>query len=64
MNKVSRNVEVFVVSTHFHPEHALGEAAFPASARIVHARARAAGHRVRLQADRQVRLKPDATQST
>jgi glyoxylase-like metal-dependent hydrolase (beta-lactamase superfamily II) len=39
MNKVSRNAEVFVVSTHFHPEHALGEAAFPASARIVRARA-------------------------
>jgi glyoxylase-like metal-dependent hydrolase (beta-lactamase superfamily II) len=39
MNKVSRNAEVFVVSTHFHPEHALGEAAFPPAARIVRARA-------------------------
>jgi glyoxylase-like metal-dependent hydrolase (beta-lactamase superfamily II) len=38
MSKVSRNAEVFVVSTHFHPEHALGEAAFPATARIVRAR--------------------------
>jgi len=39
VNKVSRNAEVFVVSTHFHPEHALGETAFPATARIVRARA-------------------------
>jgi glyoxylase-like metal-dependent hydrolase (beta-lactamase superfamily II) len=39
MNKVSRTAEVFVVSTHFHPEHALGEAAFPPAARIVRARA-------------------------
>src|SRR5499433_532956 len=37
MNKVSRNAETFVVSTHFHPEHALGEAAFPATARVVRA---------------------------
>jgi glyoxylase-like metal-dependent hydrolase (beta-lactamase superfamily II) len=39
VDKVSRNSELFVVSTHFHPEHALGEAAFPAAARIVRARA-------------------------
>jgi glyoxylase-like metal-dependent hydrolase (beta-lactamase superfamily II) len=38
--KVSgRNAELYVVSTHFHPEHALGESAFPASAKIVRARA-------------------------
>jgi glyoxylase-like metal-dependent hydrolase (beta-lactamase superfamily II) len=37
--KVSRNTNLFVVSTHFHPEHALGEAAFPSGAKIVRARA-------------------------
>ena len=39
MAKVSANREVFVVSTHAHPEHALGEPAFPASAKILRARA-------------------------
>jgi glyoxylase-like metal-dependent hydrolase (beta-lactamase superfamily II) len=39
MNKVSKNTEVYVVSTHFHPEHALGEPAFPPTAHIVRARA-------------------------
>src|SRR5476649_316202 len=38
-NSVSRNGELYVVSTHFHPEHALGEAAFPASATIIRAQA-------------------------
>ena len=38
-NSVSRNAELYVVSTHFHPEHALGEAAFPASATIIRAQA-------------------------
>jgi glyoxylase-like metal-dependent hydrolase (beta-lactamase superfamily II) len=38
-NGVSRNAELYVVSTHFHPEHALGESAFPASAKIIRARA-------------------------
>ena len=38
-NGVSRNTELYVVSTHFHPEHALGEAAFPSSAKIIRAQA-------------------------
>src|SRR6476659_3123045 len=37
--RVSRNAELYVVSTHFHPEHALGESAFPASAKVIRARA-------------------------
>jgi glyoxylase-like metal-dependent hydrolase (beta-lactamase superfamily II) len=36
---VSRNAELYVVSTHFHPEHALGESAFPATAKLIRARA-------------------------
>src|SRR5580765_134529 len=36
---VSTNAELYVVSTHFHPEHALGESAFPPSAKIIRARA-------------------------
>ena len=39
MNGVSKNTELYVVSTHFHPEHALGEPAFPSSARIIRAQA-------------------------
>ena len=38
-NRVSKNAALYVVSTHFHPEHALGESAFPASAKIIRARA-------------------------
>ena len=37
--KVSKNADLYVVSTHFHPEHALGEPAFPASAKIIRAQA-------------------------
>ena len=37
--KISRNAELYVVSTHYHPEHAIGEMAFPASATVVRARA-------------------------
>lgn len=33
--KVSRNTELYIVSTHFHPEHTTGYNAFPASARYV-----------------------------
>ena len=39
MSKVSTNQAVYVVSTHFHPEHALGEPAFPATTKIVRAQA-------------------------
>jgi len=37
--KVSQNAELYVVATHFHPEHALGEPAFPATARVIRSRA-------------------------
>jgi glyoxylase-like metal-dependent hydrolase (beta-lactamase superfamily II) len=34
-NGVSRNAELYLVSTDVHPEHALGESAFPATAKVV-----------------------------
>jgi glyoxylase-like metal-dependent hydrolase (beta-lactamase superfamily II) len=33
------NADIYVVGTHFHSEHILGESAFPASARIIRSRA-------------------------
>ena len=36
--KISRNTDLYMVSTHQHPEHALGEEAFPATAKIIRAR--------------------------
>jgi glyoxylase-like metal-dependent hydrolase (beta-lactamase superfamily II) len=37
--RVGTRTELYVVSTHFHPEHALGEAAFPSTFTLVRARA-------------------------
>jgi glyoxylase-like metal-dependent hydrolase (beta-lactamase superfamily II) len=36
--KVSRNAEVFIASTHFHPEHTSGYLAFPPSAKYVNSK--------------------------
>jgi glyoxylase-like metal-dependent hydrolase (beta-lactamase superfamily II) len=36
--KVSRNAALFIATTHFHPEHTTGYAAFPASATYVNSR--------------------------
>lgn len=33
--KVSRNTELYIASTHYHPEHTTGYAAFPASAKYI-----------------------------
>src|SRR5262245_12805839 len=33
--KVSKNTELYVATTHYHPEHSLGGAAFPPTARLV-----------------------------
>jgi len=35
--KISKNAELYIVNTHFHPEHTTGEAAFPATTKIVRA---------------------------
>src|SRR5207248_602961 len=37
--KVSKNAGLYLVTTHFHPEHAAGSSAFPPSATFVLARA-------------------------
>jgi glyoxylase-like metal-dependent hydrolase (beta-lactamase superfamily II) len=37
--KVSKNAQLYVAATHFHSEHALGEAGFPANAKVIRARA-------------------------
>lgn len=37
--KVQKGAGLYVVSTHFHPEHALGEPAFPSTATVIRARA-------------------------
>jgi glyoxylase-like metal-dependent hydrolase (beta-lactamase superfamily II) len=37
--KVSQNKEIYIVSTHFHPEHATGEAGFPQTAKVIRATA-------------------------
>jgi glyoxylase-like metal-dependent hydrolase (beta-lactamase superfamily II) len=39
VGKVSKNPDIYIVATHFHSEHALGESAFPANARVIRARA-------------------------
>jgi glyoxylase-like metal-dependent hydrolase (beta-lactamase superfamily II) len=39
VQKVSKNANLYVVATHFHPEHALGEPAFPSTAKIIRAQA-------------------------
>jgi glyoxylase-like metal-dependent hydrolase (beta-lactamase superfamily II) len=36
--KVSKGAELYIASTHFHPEHDLGAAAFPASAKMLRSR--------------------------
>ena len=33
--KVSKNTELFIASTHFHPEHTTGYLAFPPSAKYI-----------------------------
>jgi glyoxylase-like metal-dependent hydrolase (beta-lactamase superfamily II) len=38
MSKVSRNSEIYIASTHFHPEHTTGYVAFPASAKYINSR--------------------------
>jgi glyoxylase-like metal-dependent hydrolase (beta-lactamase superfamily II) len=36
--KLSKNTEIFIASTHFHPEHTTGYVAFPANARYVNSK--------------------------
>jgi glyoxylase-like metal-dependent hydrolase (beta-lactamase superfamily II) len=39
VGKVSSNAALYIVATHFHSEHTLGESAFPADAKVIRARA-------------------------
>ena len=39
VGKVSKNADIYIVATHFHSEHTLGESAFPSSAKVIRARA-------------------------
>jgi glyoxylase-like metal-dependent hydrolase (beta-lactamase superfamily II) len=38
MAKVSRNTDLYIATTHFHPEHTTGYVAFPASARYINSK--------------------------
>ena len=42
VEKVSRNETLYIVGTHFHAEHILGESAFPTGAKVIRARAQQA----------------------
>lgn len=39
VRKVSQHAEIYLATTHFHPEHDLGASAFPAGTRMIRARA-------------------------
>src|ERR1700752_2236295 len=39
LSKISKNSELFVANTHFHPEHTTGDGAFPQSAKVIRAAA-------------------------
>ena len=38
VQKVSKNSELYLATTHFHPEHDLGASAFPASTKMIRSR--------------------------
>ena len=39
MEKISKNKTVYLVNTHFHPEHTTGDLAFPANAKVLRSKA-------------------------